>query len=439
MKLIIKNDVTLYGIPDDLARKLADRFTLENPAFRDAVKFDRFVGNMDPELIFCSTEGAMMSFPKGAARSVFLEACKYGRPEINDCRRKLPEIELEFNGKLRPYQEQAVGEALAGEHVTVEAGTGSGKTVMALAIISARKQPTLILVHTKELLFQWRNRIRTFLGIEAGLIGDGRFEVKPISVAIVNTARKRLAELPRHFGHLVVDECHRVPSSLFTETVSAFDCRYMLGLSATPYRRDGLDPLIAWYLGEHRVTVETATLHKSGAILRPRIIGRETRFDYKFKDDYAQMVTALTEDPERNKMIAADIFKQSKQGGLALVVSDRVAHLGALAILSNTEHRILTGKTSPKKRREIVNALSGGEVRVLFSTISLIGEGFDCPGMDALFLASPIKFSGRLKQVVGRVLRPVVGKEALVYDYTDVKIGVLRHQAICRQNIFREM
>ena len=310
---------------------------------------------------------------------------------------------------------------------------------MASATIAARKQPTLILVHTKELLFQWQDRIKTFLGIDAGLIGAGKFDIQPITIAIVNTASKHLNKLPQHFGHLVVDECHRVPSTLFTEVVTAFNAKYMLGLSATPYRRDGLSKLIGWYLGLHRVRVNMAVLHKTGAILHPEIVIRKTNFRYSYSDDYQKMISALVEDDSRNALIAGDIKQQSQKNGLSLVVSDRIDHLKELAARTDTNHHLLTGKTSPKKRREIVKSLAGGNVRVLFSTLSLIGEGFDCPDMDALFLTTPIKFSGRLKQVVGRVLRPSEGKEPVVFDYLDSNVRLLSHQAKSRQKTFETM
>lgn len=206
--------------------------------------------------------------------------------ETLDNRLSLPEITLNFQSTLRPYQEQAIAGFLAKDFGVLEAGTGSGKTVMGLAIIAARKQPALVLVHTKELLYQWQERARQFFGIKTGLIGDGHFDIQLVTIGVVNSVRANLEKLTNLFGHLVVDECHRLPSTLFTETVSAFPAKYMLGLSATPYRRDGLDKLIGWYLGQHRVTVDAAVLRQVGAVLRPKIIARETGFDFWYQDNY---------------------------------------------------------------------------------------------------------------------------------------------------------
>jgi len=135
----------------------------------------------------------------------------------------------------------------------LSAPTGSGKTVVTLALIAKRRQPVLIVVHTRELQDQWMARIETFLGIpreEVGIIGGGKKRIgSKITVALVQSLYKVAGDICHHVGHLVVDECHRAPSRTFTEAVTAFDCHYMTGLSATPWRRDGLSRLIYWYLG----------------------------------------------------------------------------------------------------------------------------------------------------------------------------------------------
>jgi len=439
MKITIENNVILMGITNDMRCQLTDRFTLPNPKYLEAVKFGRWTGRIDRNLTFYQATSDGLILPRGAAREIITSAKEYDQVDIIDNRRSLSELSLSFRGSLRPYQQQATAGILDKEFGVLEAGTGSGKTVMALSIIAARKQPTLILVHTKELLYQWQDRIKTFLDVDAGLIGAGKFEVKPITVGIVNSVHKRLPEVVPYFGHLVVDECHRVPSSLFTGVVTTFDSRFMLGLSATPYRRDGLGVLIGWYLGLHRVTVAAAVLRDSGSVLRPKVINRTTDFLYQYNDDYSTMITALVKDPGRNNLIAADIRAQIGKGGLTLVVSERVEHLEELASLTGAGSCVLTGKTPAKKRVAIIEALSEGSIQTLFSTMSLIGEGFDCPGLDTLFLTTPIKFSGRLKQVVGRILRPAEGKVPLVYDYQDIGVGVLAHQAKSRQKIFATM
>ena len=436
----ISNQVLLTNPPPALVQELYAAFSVENPAYADAERLGRATCNLDQWLRFCEVVSNILVLPRGAARFIHDRACQYGEVGIVDERLALSEIDLSFDGQLRPYQQQAVAGVLSKDFGVLEAGTGSGKTIMALSITAARKQPTLILVHTKELLHQWQDRIRQFLNIEAGLVGDGKFNVQPVTVGIVNSVRANLEKLVPLFGHVIVDECHRVPSTMFTETVKAFPAKYLLGLSATPYRRDGLDKLIGWFIGNHKTTVDRATLREVGAVLRPKIVTRETRFDYWFNDDYSRMLSAIAGDQDRNRLIAADVREQSAKGGLSLVVSDRTEHLKALAAMVKVDgSAVLTGKTPAKERKRIVADLQEGKIKTLFSTLSLIGEGFDCPAMDALFLASPIKFSGRLTQTVGRVLRPSEGKVPVVFDYVDSRVGLLAYQAKARRKVYATM
>jgi superfamily II DNA or RNA helicase len=163
-------------------------------------------------------------------------------------------VDFTFQGGLRDFQGEAVKDVLTRDFGTLAAPTGSGKTVMALYVVSQRQQPTLIVVHTKELLEQWVDRIQAFLGIPAravGRIGGGKQRVgEKITVALVQSLFKCAEDVAPHIGFLIVDECHRTPSRTFTEAVTAFDSRFMLGLSATPWRRDRLSRLIYWHLGD---------------------------------------------------------------------------------------------------------------------------------------------------------------------------------------------
>ena len=170
---------------------------------------------------------------------------------------------------------------LSHDFTVLQAPTGSGKTVMALSVIAERKQPALIIVHGKELLNQWIDRIVAFLDIprdEIGVIGGGKKRLgDKITVGIINSIYPVARDIRQHFGHIIVDECHRTPSRTFTSAVSAFDSKYMLGLSATPYRRDGLTKLIGWYMGR-KVEVKQANLTEQDIVFNVEVITRETRF-----------------------------------------------------------------------------------------------------------------------------------------------------------------
>ncbi len=443
--LTVASECMLSHAPEQVVKFLKKRLTLPNPKYQAAKKYSRWgVGKKIPQhLYFYKERKAGLTMPRGFAREAVLaclDLCGLS-PEIIDKRRLLSEYSFQFNGQLRDYQQAAVKDILNRDFGVLEAGTGSGKTIMALQVIARRQQPALIIVHTKELLYQWVARIEEFLGLAAGMIGDGQYSVKPVTVAIVNTVRKHLKDLPSEFGHVIVDECHRVPASLFTDVITAFDAQYSLGLSATAYRRDDvLTQLIYLYLGQQVHKVNSHDLQVTGAILKPKIIFRTTSFTYQYRDDYAAMMSCLTLDDDRNRQVAADVIKESQKDRVVLVVSDRVEHCERLAELikeGGGEPVILTGRVSTEERSEIVSDLRDNKIKVLVATVQLIGEGFDAPGLASLFLATPIKFSGRVLQIVGRILRPNGDKKALVFDYLD-PVGVLEASFKARQKIYRD-
>ena len=442
--LTVAGQCHLSGISAPFLQVLQDNLTIDNPKYKDAKKYGRWVGkNFKRKLFLFELDESGIFFPRGFASQAVALCRKYmGRgPIIEDQRRKLAEVDFHFKGKLRPYQQKAVEDILRRHFGVLVATTGSGKTVIALEIIAQRCQPTLILVHSRELMYQWEERVRQFLGIEAGLIGDSKFDIKPLSIAIVNTARKRLDTLTPCFGHLIVDECHRVPATLFTEVVKRFDSYFMLGLSATAYRReDGLTRLIYLFMGERAHQVNSKELTATGAVLKPEFIQKTTDYKYVFRGNYQALMNSLTKNEMRSQQIVDDIYAESmKTEGIILVVSDRVAHcrkLGDMLVKKGLKVSVLTGKQTMAERSEIVESVHCGEIKVLISTLQLVGEGFDAAGLSTLFLTTPIKFTGRLQQVIGRIRRPASGKHPKVIDYVDKHVGVLRNSARIRRQAY---
>ncbi len=430
--------------------EIRQRLTLENPQFVENQKTRRWQGATPQYLQFwCETKDGL-KLPRGFISQLIGMANRTGIPyQIVDKRRTLPEVDFTFAGMLRPFQREAVNDMLLKNLGTLSAATGSGKTVMALAIIAERKQPTLIIVHTKELLAQWVDRIGQFLEIpraQVGIIGDGKRKIgELVTIALVQSLYRIAPEIREHIGFLVVDECHRAPSRTFTEAVSAFDSRYMLGLSATPWRRDGLSRLIFWYIGDVRHVVDKNALLESGDVLRAEIVTRETDFTTNLdaSEEYSKMLSELTQDETRNRLIVEDVIAEASNGGaVCLVLSDRKEHCRAIADMLDAQgvtSDVLTGAVNNGERRAIVERLHAGAVKVLIATGQLIGEGFDAKSLQSLFLATPVKFDGRLTQYLGRVLRPAPGKDrATVYDYVDVNVGVLQASARARQLVYQK-
>ncbi len=450
VKITIDHCLALTRVPSDLLTTLVERFQMLNPKWVENERMGRWNRGTPKVLRFYRRLGRTgIVIPRGAARGLLLLLKRrHIAYQIDDRRRRLPEVDYQFIGSLRSFQAAAVADMTKKDFGTLSAPTGSGKTVMGLFMIARRRQPAVVVVHTKELAFQWIRSIERFLGIPAdrvGLIGAGKKKMgEQITVALVQTLCRWSHTVVPHTGHIVVDECHRTPSRTFTEAVKAFDCRYMLGLSATPWRRDRLSQLIFWHLGDMHHEVDKSRLEATGHILKAEVIFRLTDFTPYFDPvkDYARMLSELTADDARNRLIASDVARQARDGkGICLVLSDRKKHCqtlqGLLRYMFGVSAELLTGDLGDEARSAVLQRLDQNEVSVLVATGQLIGEGFDCPGLDTLFLATPIRFSGRVLQYLGRILRPAPGKDRpKVYDYVDQRVAPLVAAARARQRVY---
>lgn len=449
MQCRIAQKLYLADVPEDVRARVVAELTLENPKWLENLKMGRSNYKVSRHLKFFSsrTNGGLI-VPRGYGGRLARICTECNEPVVYvDDRRTLPEVEFSFTGSLRPYQEDACRKMLRRRFGTLCAPTGAGKTVCGLYLVAMRRQPALIVVHTRDLALQWVERIEQFLNIPArrvGMIGGGRASVgEAVTVATVQSVYGRAKELKKRIGHIVVDECHRAPSRTFTAAVTAFDCAFSLGLSATPWRRDGLTPLIFWHLGEMHACIASRDLMESGDILRPEIILHTTDFtsDRDPTEEYALLLADLTEDVRRNALIVDAVQAESARGGVSLVLSDRKQHCHALRELCHERHdlcgEVLTGETPLARRRQLVAEIRQGRVGVVFATGQLVGEGFDAGALSALFLATPVKFSGRLVQYLGRVLRPAPGKfRPRVHDFVDARVAVLEAAFRSREQVY---
>ncbi len=446
--LTMSSDTRITGAPSRVIKKLQERLTFRNPKHEENARKGFSNWNIPRELCYLEQDTGSLAFPRGFTRQALSIIRNSGQQvRLQDNRRRLSPVELVFHGNLRDHQQDALREILKHDFGTVSIPTGGGKTVLALAAIVERKQPALIVVHSKELLNQWIERVEAFLGIladDVGVIGGGKNQIgEKITVALVQSLYKRAGEVAPHIGHLIIDECHRAPARIFTEAVTPFDCRYMLGLSATPFRRDGLGRLIHWFIGDRVYSIERSDLIESGDILPAEVITRQTTFQPTVdpSEQYSTMLTELCENPERNMLIAGDVAEEASKGdGVCLVLSDRKSHCETLKDMlaeKGIVASLFTGDLKDQERRKVVSDIQTGKAKVIVATAQLIGEGFDAAQLSTLFLATPIKFSGRLIQYLGRVLRPAPGKEkARVFDYVDTEVGVLECAARERLRVY---
>lgn len=449
MDIVLRKRITLENPPFSIRKKVINALTIGNPKYAENAKMGRWNRNTPKKLNFYEEDGKKISVPRGFMRNL-IDICKNENQKftIVDKRRCFDNLEFTFNGELKDYQITAVEEMLKKDFGTLNAPTGSGKTVMALYMIAMRAQPALIIVPTKELASQWVERIHHFLNIEKdeiGFVGSGKDKVgKRVTVAMVQSLYKRVEKISPKIGYVIVDECHRAPSRTFSEAISGFDSKYMTGLSATPYRRDRLSKLIYFTLGNIIFSVDSKILKEKGNILSVEPVIRYTNFTTLLdpSKDYSKMLKELVNDKDRNHLIAKDVAKESEESkGICIVLSDRKAHCENINSILKYKYKkdaaVLTGDTEKQTREAIINDLNDGKIKILIATGQLIGEGFDCRELSTLFLSTPVKFSGRLLQYLGRVLRPAENKEkARVFDYVDAEVGPLKSSAGARAKYY---
>jgi len=438
IKLHIEDGAYWYNLPLKVQKKIEKDLTFKNPTYEKMIKQGKYINaSIAPELYFFNCEGKNYYTPKGYIFFLKRFLDKQGvKVLINDKSALFNPLKLKFNGTLRDYQEQAVKDLTSYPVGMLQALTGGGKTFTSIGVIAKIKQPTLIIVHSKELLYQWRDEIKKVLDFDCGLLGDGCNDVQKITVGIINTVEKNIDKLHNKFGMIIVDEVHKTGGNRYYKTLPQFTAKYMYGVSATPYRQDGLTHVLSALFG-NKIKIDEKHLRKKGYVLTPDIHRVYTNFHYMFTNDYTKMITALCEDENRNVLIARTIyadFKKHKQP--IIVVSDRTKHLERIQEKLMMESSLLTGKTPKKERVEITRKLKNNECKVLFSTLSLIAEGFDAPNLSALFMGTPIKFAGRLLQSGGRILRPADGANPRVYDFRDNNVNVLKYSGYARDKVY---
>jgi superfamily II DNA or RNA helicase len=463
MIITISNNIHLpmTGIRPGVAHEIKRRLTFKNPAYGEALGRLRAMGrdgrpyNIPEEIRGWRESNGHLILPRGCAADIqnLLTAMDI-EYEIQNRTRKLPEVNFLFLSYLRAAQEPAVSAILSRRFGTICSPTGSGKTVMGLYCIAQRRQPALVVVHTTALLKQWIDRAVQFLGLDPGkigIIGQGSRTVgKRLTVALVQTLRKCAADIAPRIGHLIVDECHHQAASTYTEAVAPFDAAYALGLSATHKRRDGLTLLIYWYVGPLVYEVARSTLVRDGDIIQVEPVIRETEFSPSPEIDptwqRAALMKELCEDDNRTARIANDVIMEVVSGGSCIVLSDRKSHCYRIAEMiswfpsNNIQAEVCTGDTPKPEQEAMIQAMNDGRLQVLVATGQLLGEGFDCKGLTALFLATPIKWEGRLVQFLGRVARSAEGKTtAKVYDYVDSKVPVLMKAYRSRARTYKKL
>jgi superfamily II DNA or RNA helicase len=359
-------------------------------------------------------------------------------------------LEVGFVGQLRLDQEAAVTQMLQDDAGVLCAPTAFGKTVTAAALIAQRGVNTLVLVHRTELLKQWQERLQVFLGVAKNMVGTiGAGKAKPtgqIDIAVMQSVSRQgeVNPLVENYGHVIIDECHHIGAASFDAILKKTKAKYVLGLTATPIRRDGQQPIIFMQCGPIRHTAPRSANAPHDLEVTP--VSRHGRIDLGTDAGIQDVFRHLANDTLRTQAIVAEIKTAFESGRKVLVLTERTEHLDAIgAILDGqvSAHFVLHGRLSKKQRSVLIeelNALPPDSPRILLATGKLVGEGFDHPPLDTLVLAMPVSWKGTLQQYAGRLHREHASKtDVRIIDFVDTGHPALLRMWDKRQRGYRAM
>lgn len=439
------------GLPQSLANRLIRLAAFQNPEFYRAQAMRMSVWDK-PRVIGCAQNFPQhIGLPRGCLDAVGALLRDNGIvADIRDERYAGEPLEVHFAGMLRPDQEAAVAAMLEHDEGVLCAPTAFGKTVTAAAIIARRAVNTLVLVHRTQLLEQWQARLQAFLSAGrdiAGTVGGGKARATGrIDIAVMQSLSRRgeVAGLVERYGQVIVDECHHVGAASFDAILRSVKARFVLGLTATPIRRDGQQPIIFMQCGPIRHRARPPVQAPQVLEVTPDI--RDGPIGIDPGTGIQDVFRHLAADEVRTRAIVERVVQAFEAGRKVLVHTERTDHLQALAAgLADRVHPlvVLHGRSSHKERAGLVESLTmlaQSAPRVVLATGRLVGEGFDHPPLDTLVLAMPISWRGTLQQYAGRLHRAHAGKaDVKIIDVVDTGHPALLRMWAKRQQGYRSM
>lgn len=446
------------GLPSALINQIKRLAAFQNPEFYKKQAM-RLPTALISRVISCAVDHPRHTgLPRGCTEDLKKMLLKLGiKLSVDDQRTSGHALEIDFHAELTSKQNEVVKVMREHEIGVFVAPPGSGKTVVGINLISQRKRNALVLVHRTQLLEQWISQLSLFLDLKPTKIGQiGGGKRKPtgnLDVAMIQSLAKKdvVDDIVATYGHVIVDECHHVPAVSFERIMREVKARYIVGLTATPRRRDGHEPISQQQLGPIRFTIDA----KSQAADRSfdhKLIVRDT--DFCFSDDKTnsshfniqEIYNQLVQDENRNQLILNDVIQALEKKRSPILLTERREHLEYFAkhLKGLTRNLIiLQGGMKPKERRIAMDRLTTipeTEERLVMATGKFIGEGFDDARLDTLFLTLPISWKGTLQQYAGRLHRKHHAKsEVIMMDYVDRNVPALARMFANRMKGYKAM
>lgn len=462
--IIHKSDriyIPLKSISDKVSNHLKHIAAFKNPEFYSKQAMRISIYNIPRIICRADFTDEYLAMPRGCEDAIInmLYSLKIDYEIVDNTNHGKP-IGVTFKGKERDEQLDAINALMPFSNGVLSATTAFGKTVTAAALIARRKTNTLILVHSKALLMQWHERLSEFLDIDftEEEISKKRGRKKAFSpvgcldstsntlhgvidIALIQSCfdNDEVKPFVKEYGMVIVDECHHVSSITFENVLKHVTAHYVYGLTATPIRKDGLQPIIFMQCGPIRFSADAkAQIQKQSfqRYLVPRFTSYRPVTDDK--QSFTALSQSLAESEIRNNLIIEDVLNVVAAGRTPIILTARTSHVELLAeMLKQHVANIiqLTGEGTAKNKRETLQKLQDipkDAPLVIVATGKYVGEGFDYPRLDTLFLALPISWKGLVAQYAGRLHRENEGKKDVrIYDYIDI------HEPVC-ENMYRK-
>lgn len=450
MEIEIANKIFVRNAPQNVLDELTAYLTISNPIYEEALKQGKKGWGIDPLIYNFDQIYNGIAIPRGCRRKLFKLVEDLQHINIIDSRTNFkPNFDIDSSAIIyRPYQKKTIFELIRNPEGVLVAPAGSGKTIMMLSLLPLLgAHPMLWLTHTNPLMRQVLNRVKQFLpsltGDDVGSIGAGKFSCgKIFTAALVQTLirrKEKLDELKETFDIVIVDECHRVPSTTFTDVINQLSARYLYGATATVHRRDSLESLLFQNIGEIGAEISVDEVKKYGGIMTPTVRYKFITHSKKLDGNNIQKLLKehIIWNKKRNNTIVGDVIREAIDGHYCIVLSDRKDHTEILYDLIKIgweKTGIATGNYTKKVVEEQIKKLEEDKITVLVCTSALLSEGFDVPKLDRGFITMPFRAMAKAIQILGRISRVAKGKEdAVLMDYVDKK-SVFENQFYSEKN-----